>query len=283
MADNITVNTLTGAPVVATDQNPGGASEHYQLVKPVWGPLNTFNIVDDASGKRLPVALQESSLLGAQADAADTTATDTASLFAFLKGLVKILADVWVSASHWLLVKVAALVDSGGTDMTDTTNHALKVAIVANSAGSAVVTDAETIARNDANTAKVAGAIYHGDGTGLATNVRKITQGFSNNLSVTEHAANGTSTINQVTVDSSTANGVQCVAANANRRRVVLINEGSTAVRYQVGNITAGSTTLGGLLAGVAGATVSLFTTQTVRATCATGSQTITVIEEILG
>jgi hypothetical protein len=173
--------------------------------------------------------------------------------------------------------------DSAGNDATDTVARAIQVSIVKNTAGSTVVTDAETIARNDTNVAKIAGALYHGDGTGLATNARKITQGFSNNLAVTEHVAMGTSTTTQVTVDSSTVNGVLLVPANANRRRVLLVNEGTVPVRFQFGNITAGSTTLGGFLAGVAGAQVSLFTNLTVRATCAVGTQPVTVVEEVLG
>jgi hypothetical protein len=55
MADNVTASAGTGdGAVFATDQNPAGSSEHYPLSKLVWGALNTFNIVDAASGKAVP-------------------------------------------------------------------------------------------------------------------------------------------------------------------------------------------------------------------------------------
>ena len=45
---------------------------------------------------------------GAKADTAITDSTTTNTHISFLKGLVKILADVWVSGSHWLKVQVQA-------------------------------------------------------------------------------------------------------------------------------------------------------------------------------
>lgn len=56
MADNITVDTITGSPVVATDQI---GSDHYQINKLAYGPLNTATLV--ATGAGLPVALEAGS------------------------------------------------------------------------------------------------------------------------------------------------------------------------------------------------------------------------------
>lgn len=63
MADNITI-PATGSgdatPKVATDQDSGAPNAHYQLIKPVWGALDTFNITDTASGKALPIQIRSS-------------------------------------------------------------------------------------------------------------------------------------------------------------------------------------------------------------------------------
>ncbi len=50
MADDITVDTITGNPVVSTDED---GSSHVQYVKLKFGPDNTFSIVQDGTG--LPV------------------------------------------------------------------------------------------------------------------------------------------------------------------------------------------------------------------------------------
>ena len=52
MADNITVNTITGSPVVATDDD--GVAQH-QYVKIEFGADNTQTKVADSDGARLPV------------------------------------------------------------------------------------------------------------------------------------------------------------------------------------------------------------------------------------
>lgn len=60
MADNVTIPATgsgTATPVVATD-DIGGV--HHQLVKLEWGPADTANQTDTASGKPLPVQLRGS-------------------------------------------------------------------------------------------------------------------------------------------------------------------------------------------------------------------------------
>lgn len=56
MADNVAVTAGSGT-TIATDDNAG---VHYQRVKLVWGPDNTFNEVDTASGKSVPVQIRGS-------------------------------------------------------------------------------------------------------------------------------------------------------------------------------------------------------------------------------
>ena len=56
MSDNTTLNTGSGGDVIATD-DIGGVK--HQLVKTEWGPADTANQVDDATGKRLPVKVGE--------------------------------------------------------------------------------------------------------------------------------------------------------------------------------------------------------------------------------
>jgi hypothetical protein len=59
MADNVAITAGSGT-TVATDQNPAGSNEHYQIVKIAHGALDTFNLTDTASGKPLPVQLRGS-------------------------------------------------------------------------------------------------------------------------------------------------------------------------------------------------------------------------------
>ena len=101
---------------------------------------------------------------------------------------------------------------------------------------------------------------------------------------VHEMAAGGTTSIAQVTVDDSTTNGVQLIAANSagTRRRVVVTNHSTTPVYINTGNLTAGGTAAGEILAGVVGAEKSYFTVNTLRATVDTGTAVVAVREEVL-
>lgn len=58
MTDNVTANAGAGGSTFATDQDPVSLA-HYPLSKMVWGPLDTFNVVDDVTGKRIPIKLAE--------------------------------------------------------------------------------------------------------------------------------------------------------------------------------------------------------------------------------
>lgn len=51
MADNTTLNTMTGGDVIATDDISG---VKYQINKVAWGPLNTANLVGITSGNPFP-------------------------------------------------------------------------------------------------------------------------------------------------------------------------------------------------------------------------------------
>jgi hypothetical protein len=54
VADDVIANAGAGGATFATDQDPG-TLKHYPWSKVVWGPDDTFNKLDDASGKRLPI------------------------------------------------------------------------------------------------------------------------------------------------------------------------------------------------------------------------------------
>ena len=56
MADDITLDTITGDPVVATDEV---SSKHYQINKLAFGALDTANVVESTANNPLPVALSD--------------------------------------------------------------------------------------------------------------------------------------------------------------------------------------------------------------------------------
>lgn len=98
-------------------------------------------------------------------------------------------------------------------------------------------------------------------------------------LWVGEKAAAGTPTYGQVSVDT-TATGVQIKASNTLRRRITVINHGTTAV--YIGFDTSVTSSNGALLAGVAGAQLTFYTTAQVRGITASGSQTVSYYEEVV-
>lgn len=59
MADNYDTTPATpGGLRFASDEDAGPVpAVHYPLIKLAWGPLDTFNIIEDAAGKRLPVVI----------------------------------------------------------------------------------------------------------------------------------------------------------------------------------------------------------------------------------
>lgn len=87
-------------------------------------------------------------------------------------------------------------------------------------------------------------------------------------------AANATN--GQVTVDT-TAGGVTICAARATRTRLIIVNEGTTDVRLGFGSVTTGN---GLLLLGVKGANIELRNVAAVKGIVASGSVTVSFIEE---
>ena len=74
MADNIQAEAVvSGGATFATDQD--GGLIHHPLTKLEWGPLDTFNVLDDALGKRLPVKVGE--LIGVANVAQNQVTVDT--------------------------------------------------------------------------------------------------------------------------------------------------------------------------------------------------------------
>lgn len=59
MADNVVANVGVGGATFATDDVTG---IHYPLTKLAWGALDVANMVDDATGKRVPIKVAESTV-----------------------------------------------------------------------------------------------------------------------------------------------------------------------------------------------------------------------------
>lgn len=55
MADNVTANAGSGGAVFATDEIAGTPNVHWPFTKLAWGPRDTANEVDRASGKGIPI------------------------------------------------------------------------------------------------------------------------------------------------------------------------------------------------------------------------------------
>lgn len=80
----------------------GVTGTFWQATQPVSGTVAVSNLPASQ-----PVTIVDGGAvtIGAKADAADTTSTNSDTLMAFIKGLVKIFNDAWDSANHWLRVK----------------------------------------------------------------------------------------------------------------------------------------------------------------------------------
>jgi hypothetical protein len=162
----------------------------------------------------------------------------------------------------------------------------LPVAIITDAAGSAVVTDDESVPRNNAAAALAAAILYGANGVNAATVDRIIAYVYGGALGVSEVGAKGTATVTTVTVDATTTNGVVLIAANTDgtgglRRRVIITQRGTTAVEVSPTNITA-ATGKGRLLPGVVGAEQVWFIQGQLRATVASSTQEVSVSTEIL-
>lgn len=81
---------------------------------------------------------------------------------------------------------------------------------------------------------------------------------------------------NQVSVGT-TAGGTVIAAGRSTRRTITIIQHGTTAVFLGVGTVT---TTNGFLLAGVVGASVTLYTNAEIKGIVASGTQTVSYFEE---
>jgi hypothetical protein len=80
----------------------------------------------------------------------------------------------------------------------------------------------------------------------------------------------------QVSVDT-TSGGVTVAAARGTRRQLTIVNHGTTDVYVGVGSVTTSS---GILLPGVKGAALTIDTTLAVKAIVASGSQSVSYLEE---
>jgi hypothetical protein len=99
---------------------------------------------------------------------------------------------------------------------------------------------------------------------------------FTQRVIVEKDYGGGTIATGQVAVDT-TAGGTVIAAARATRRRIVIVNHGTTDVYIGVSGLT---TSTGMLLIGIAGASVHLETAAAVYGIVGSGNQTVSFVEE---
>lgn len=180
-ADNVTTNAGSGGSTFATD-DIGGV--HYPFSKLAWGPRDTANEVDRASGKAMPVqgeAAHDAAttgapvLIGAEARASDGTAVASGDV-------TRIQADTLGK----VVVLPGATHDMHTTGTTNYTNNTGADVIVAAGAGvriavtNILVTNAHAsvstkVSIRDGTTAKITGyALAAGGGFSLSAGGRPL-------------------------------------------------------------------------------------------------------------
>lgn len=217
--------------------------------------------------------------LGATTDAANTTGT-TGTVSGKLRGLVTILADVWVSASHYLKTRITdgtnfmptmdAVGRRGYQTITDGTNT-MPTMDAAGRAGFVKVTDGtNTQPTGDAAARAIFEKITDGTTTaGVDATSTGLKVAIAADLTTN---AGSKSTVAQVSVGTSSTS---IIAANSARKSLVITNQGASTI--YVGN--SGVTTSTGF-ALAAGASISDVTTVDAwYGVVATGSVTAGVIE----
>lgn len=186
---------------------------------------------------------------GAIADIA-VTGDSAGTISGKLRGLVKILTDVWDSVNHVLGVSLPASQISTLTPLTSVTANQ----------GSANATP-----WND-NISQVGGNAVAVNAGIASTGTQRVVQATANVVNIT-----------QVTVPA-TAGGISLIAGNANRIKVRVTNTGTTPV--YIFNTSSPTTANGDYLAGIAGYPwISRYEGQ-LWAITGGGTQVVTVYEE---
>jgi len=181
MADNVTANAGSGGAVFATDDV---SSVHYPIGKTVWGPLDTVNLIDRASGKGLPIqgeALHDAAttgapvLIGGEARTTDGTPVasgDAARVTLDTLGKVVTLQG----ATHDRQANgTANFTTNSGADVIAAAGSGVRIAVTSILVTNAHATVSTKVTIRDGTTAKIVGyALAAGGGFTLAAGGRPL-------------------------------------------------------------------------------------------------------------
>lgn len=181
MADNVTANAGSGGATFATDEIAGA---HYPFSKLAWGPRDTANEVDRASGKAMPVqgeAAHDAAttgapvLMGGEARTSDGTAVsngDAARLTLDTLGKAVVLQG----ATHDQQVQGTTNYTTGtGADVIAAAGAGVKIAVTSVLVTNAHATVSTKVSIRDGTTAKVTGyALAAGGGFSLSAGGRPL-------------------------------------------------------------------------------------------------------------
>jgi hypothetical protein len=92
MPDNVVSNPGAGGVTFATDED--GSNVHHPITKLEWGALDTFNLVDDTTGKRLPVKVADMDVLVTLTHIVASQTEILQQIYALLRGISLQLGDV---------------------------------------------------------------------------------------------------------------------------------------------------------------------------------------------
>jgi len=274
VADNLVANPGAGGATLATDEIAG---VHYPRSKQVWGPDNTA--VDVAAGSAaLPIQDGGNSITvdGSVSIAGTVPVSGTVSVSGTVpvSGTVAVSGTVPVSGTVGVTGPVTTnpptnastnVTQWGGTAISVNAGNAstgtLRVVIAADQ--TAVRVDGSAVTQPISGSVGLAGALPAGSNN--IGDVDVVTQVGAANI------ANG-----QVAVTTA-AGGVQVVAARATRRAVTIVNHADIDVYVGAGTVSA---TTGMLLLGQKGTSCTIATTAAVRAIAASGTVTLSYLEE---
>jgi hypothetical protein len=181
MADNVTANAGSGGAVFATDDI---SSVHYPIGKTAWGPLDTANLIDRASGKGLPIqgeALHDAAttgapvLIGGEARTSDGTAVangDAARVTLDSLGKVVMLQG----ATHDQQANgTANFTNTTGADVIGAAGAGVRIAVTSILVTNAHATVSTKVTIRDGTTAKIVGyALAAGGGFILSAGGRPL-------------------------------------------------------------------------------------------------------------
>lgn len=181
MADNVTANAGSGGATFATDDIAG---VHYPFSKLAWGPRDTANEVDRASGKGVPIqgeALHDAAttgapvLIGAEARTSDATAVasgDATRLQADTLGKLVMLQG----ATHDMIASGTANYTTGSAaDVIAAAGAGVRIAVTSVIVTNAHATVSTKVSIRDGTTAKItAYALAAGGGFTLSAGGRPL-------------------------------------------------------------------------------------------------------------